>query len=299
MIQLLVEIPTTFSNGFEDRFMEMEVLSWTIREDRIRRRLDLIGYFDTERDGLESYQSIRASFPNLPETPAVSPVLDRDWKNAYKDHFHPWRADGLHWVPTWLRDSYPIPQGDKAVYLDPGMAFGTGNHETTRLCALRLVEAAQDWADSLPRRTVIDAGCGSGILAISAARMGFGNVSGFDIDLAAVLIAKENALDNGLSANVELSTSGLEQGLDGKSADLVMANILANVLIQNAERLLKAVLPGGRLVLSGILAREIDEVKAAFEPKARALWSACDMRSRIDCEWADIQLSRPSHNLVP
>jgi len=299
MIQLLVEIPATISNGFEDRFMEMGILSWTIREDRIRRRLDLIGYFDNEQEGLESYQSIRSSFPVLPETPALSPVLDRDWKNAYKDHFHPWRADGLHWVPTWLRDSYPVPQGDKAVYLDPGMAFGTGNHETTRLCALRLVEAAKDWESSLSERSVIDAGCGSGILAISAASMGFGKVSGFDIDLAAVQIAKENALENGLSASVDLVTCGLELGLDGKSANIVMANILADVLIQNAERLIKAVLPGGRLVLSGILAREIDDVKAVFEPLARALWGACDMRSRIDCEWADIQLSKPLHNLVP
>jgi len=292
MIQLLVEIPASISLGFEDRFMEMEIPSWTIREDRIRQRLDLIGYFDFEKEGQESYQAIRNTFGDLPPTPLISEVMDRNWKEAYKDHFQPWCTDGLHWVPTWLRNTYPIPSGAQAVYLDPGMAFGTGNHETTRLCAIRLVEAAKEWRESVSGRSVIDAGCGSGILAISAAKLGFGTVYGFDIDMAAVQIAKENTAENGMAAMVQLDSCDIEDGMAGKKADLIMANILANVLIQYADTLLNALRPGGKLVLSGILAREIDEVKAVFEPRARALWGACDLRSRIDGEWADIQLSR-------
>ncbi len=293
MFQLLVEIPAEFSSGFEDRFMEMEIPSWTIREDRIRRRLDLIGYFDFEKDGLESYRSIRANFPSLPETPILSKVQDRDWKEAYKDHFQPWSVGRLHWVPTWLRDNYPLPEGAMAVYLDPGMAFGTGNHETTRLCAIRLVEAAADWGDSVGGRSVIDAGCGSGILAISAARLGFDPVYGFDIDMAAVQIASNNAAENNMQRRIEWASAGMEAGMKDRKADLVLANILSNVLIQNAQRLVDAVRPGGRLVLSGILAREMDDVRAIFEPLARNTWGACERRSRIDGEWADIQLGRP------
>jgi ribosomal protein L11 methyltransferase len=297
MIQLVIELHRAPGDPFEDRFMEMEFPSWTIREDRLRQRLDLIGYFDTEADGLASFAEVRKNFPDLPETPLITPVLDRDWKEAYRDHFQPWCHGGLHWVPMWLRQTYPLPQGAKAVYLDPGMAFGTGNHETTRLCAIRLVETAAEWKDRLHERSTIDAGCGSGILAISASLLGFGEVSGFDIDEAAVQVAKENAAANNAAQDIAFTTGGIEQGLSGKMADVVLANILSNILIKYADDLLKSVKPGGRLILSGILAREVGDVKAVFEPHARALWTACDVRSRIDGEWADLMLVRPSRAL--
>jgi ribosomal protein L11 methyltransferase len=293
MIQILVEIPKSMQHGFEDRFMEMVIPSWTICEDRIRHRLDLIGYFDSPEEGLKSYTSIRARFPELAEHPAISPVADRDWKEAYKEHFQPWCAGGLHWVPAWLKEKYPLPEGAKAIYLDPGMAFGTGNHETTRLCAVRLIEAAREWGDSIGKRTVIDAGCGSGILAISAAKIGFGSVSGFDIDLAAVQISNENATFNGLGGKIPFNVGGLEKCLPGKQADLVLANILANVLTQYADILLGSVLPGGWLVLSGILATEVGGVKNVFEARSKVQWGSSEIKSRIDGEWADIVLVRP------
>jgi ribosomal protein L11 methyltransferase len=297
MQQLLIEIPVSMLPGFEEKLMEMEIPSWTIREDRIRKLHDLIGYFDTDEEGLKSYAAIREKFPTLPEHPVISPVVDRDWKEAYKEHFRPWCAGGLHWVPMWLRDKYPLPVGEKAVYLDPGMSFGTGNHETTRLCAIRLVDAARMWNDSLARRSAIDAGCGSGILAISAVKLGFDTVSAFDIDMSAVEVSKENAAANGMSNAITFNTCGLDVGLKDKQADIVLANILANILTQHAEPLIRAVLPGGQLVLSGILASEINDVKSIFETKARVLWGTCDMRSRIDGEWADILLVRPLRNI--
>ena len=293
MIQLVAELKGKGAIGFEERLMEMEIPSWTIREDRIHNHVDLIGYFDNEEEGLKSYLAIREHFAHLPEHPVVSPVRDRDWKEAYKEHFRPWFIGGLHWVPLWLKGQYPLPRGARAVYLDPGMAFGTGNHETTRLCASRLVDAARDWEAALSNRSVIDAGCGSGILAISAAKLGFGNVSGFDIDAEAVKVSEENAAANGVASLVHFRTGGLEESLSGKQADLVLANILANILAQNAALLLQSVNPGGRLVLSGIMAREVGDVKSIFESQARSLWGACDSRSRIDGEWADILLSRP------
>jgi len=293
MIQILVEIPKSIEHGFEDRLMEMIIPSWTIREDRIRRQLDLIGYFDGENEGLKSYATIRERFPGLPERPSISVVADRDWKEAYKDHFQPWCASGLHWVPAWLKDKYSIPSGEKAIYLDPGMAFGTGNHETTRLCAIRLIEAAREWGDSVRARSVIDAGCGSGILAISAAKLGFGTVSGFDIDLASVQISRENAAVNGLGESIQFSVGGLEKCLPGRQADIILANILANVLAQNADILLGSVFPGGKLVLGGILAAEISEVKNVFESRSKIQWGTCEIKSTIDGEWADLALMRP------
>lgn len=293
MLQLFAEIPQTAAvQCFEDKLMEMEVPSWTIHEDRIKKTVALIGYFESQEEGLTSYGKIRETFQFLPEQPIVVPVVDKNWKEAYKEHFRPWHFEGLHWVPEWLRQQYPLPRGDKAIYLDPGMAFGTGNHETTRLCAVRLVEAAKEWDADLFQRTVIDAGCGSGILAISALKLGFGNVSGFDIDTAAVTIAEENATLNGMKNRIKWTTADVSSGLQDKTADLVMANILANVLIQNMEPLVSSVLPGGKLVLSGILAREIDEVKSVYESGVRTLWRTYQCKSRIDGEWADLLLCR-------
>jgi ribosomal protein L11 methyltransferase len=293
MLQLFTELPQSAAvQGFEDKLMEMEVPSWTIHEDRVKKTVALIGYFETQEEGMASYGKIRAVFPFLTEKPIIVPVVDKNWKEAYKEHFRPWHFEGLHWVPEWLRQQYPLPRGEKAVYLDPGMAFGTGNHETTRLCAIRLVEASKEWEASLFQRSVIDAGCGSGILAISAMKLGFGNVSGFDIDAAAVTIAEENAVLNGMKNRIIWSTADVNNGLQGKQADLVMANILANVLTQNMPQLIGSVLPGGRLVLSGILAREIDEVKSVYESGARTLWRTYDCKSRIEGEWADLLFCR-------
>jgi ribosomal protein L11 methyltransferase len=173
------------------------------------------------------------------------------------------------------------------------MAFGTGNHETTRLCALRLIDTAFEWGATVKNRSVIDAGCGSGILAISAAKLGFGNVSGFDIDNASVQISRENAAVNGLGETIHFSAGALEASLPGKQADLVLANILADVLMQNADLLLGSVLPGGKLVLSGILAIEIGSVRNVFESRGRTQWGFCDAKSRIDGEWTDLVLLRP------
>ena len=296
MIQILAEIPKSLAPGFEDRVMEMVIPSWTIREDRIRKLFDLIGYFDSEEEGIKSYGTIRAQFPQLPEKPAISPVQDRDWKEAYKEHFRPWCAGGLHWVPAWLKDRYPLPSGEKAIYLDPGMAFGTGNHETTRLCALRLVEIAQKLGNTVRCKSVIDAGCGSGILAISAAKLGFSPVEGFDIDLAAVQISIENATANGLGDIIKFDTGGLEKCLRNKQADIIFANILADVLVKNVDILLTAVAHDGNLVLSGILASEIDSVKSVFDTRGKIQWGSVSMQSRKDGEWADLLLKRPALN---
>lgn len=175
------------------------------------------------------------------------------------------------------------------------MAFGTGNHETTRLCVRRLLDARDEWgAENLAGRAVIDAGCGSGILALSACKLGFSPVGGFDIDPDSVAVSVENARLCGIDDRVAFRWSGLEDGLMGRSADIVMANILANVLCHNADLLLRAVRSGGRLVLSGILGREAGEVSRIFREKADAAWAG-DMEhhdSREDGDWADVLLVR-------
>jgi ribosomal protein L11 methyltransferase len=216
----------------------------------------------------------------------VTAVVDEDWRNAYKAHFKAWRSGRLHWVPEWERATYPLSSDDVVIWLDPGMAFGTGNHETTRLCCERLVA----WAEAAPRPArVIDAGCGSGILALSAVKLGFGTVYGFDNDAEAVRISAENAALNGAGEAVEWATADLVTGLAGRDAELVLANIQADVLMRFAGELLGAVVPGGGLVLSGILAHEQARVREVFAAAAPD-WG---IEGRVMGEWSDLALRRP------
>jgi ribosomal protein L11 methyltransferase len=138
------------------------------------------------------------------------------------------------------------------------------------------------------RGRVIDAGCGSGILALSAALLGFKDIAGFDNDPEAVRVSQENAALNSMQGAVTFAVGDLESGLAGKQADLLLANIQADVLMRFAARLVAAVAPGGVLVLSGILAVETDRVRQAFAAVAPG-WT---IEGRPLGEWCDLVLTR-------
>jgi ribosomal protein L11 methyltransferase len=137
---------------------------------------------------------------------------------------------------------------------------------------------------------VIDAGCGSGILALSASLLGFKDVYGFDNDPEAVRVSMENAAANGLANHVRFETADLATGLAGRSAEIVLANIQADILKRNVEPLLGAVVPGGALILSGILAIEHESVRTTFAAAAPG-WRS---QARTMGEWSDLQLERPA-----
>jgi ribosomal protein L11 methyltransferase len=185
----------------------------------------------------------------------ISPVPDQDWVRLTQSQFAPVEITPEFWiVPTWHE---PPAQARQVIRLDPGLAFGTGTHPTTRMC-LRWI------AQHPPRhQRVLDYGCGSGILAIGAARFGAASIDAVDIDPAAVQSAQANAQANG----VQLQT-GLPELAQGRY-ELVLANILATPLKMLAPLLCAHVAPGGWLVLAGILERQEDELKAAYAPHAR------------------------------
>jgi ribosomal protein L11 methyltransferase len=217
----------------------------------------------------------------------IRSLPEQEWRDSYKAHFHAWQFGRLHWVPVWERASYKVPVGDAVLWLDPGQAFGTGNHETTRLCIERLVEHA---AGENSKGRVIDAGCGSGILALSAAKLGYANVTGFDNDPEAIRVSVENACLNGLEAKVRFHVGDLITGLVDVQADVVTANILANVLMQFAGDLTRSVAPGGWLILSGILKSECEQVRSTF----RALLPDWRQDARTLGDWSDVLLVRPT-----
>jgi ribosomal protein L11 methyltransferase len=182
----------------------------------------------------------------------VSPLPDQDWVRLTQSQFAPVEITPDFWiVPTW----HEVPaQARKTIRLDPGLAFGTGTHPTTRMC-LRWIAQQPG-----PFGRVLDYGCGSGILAIGAAKFGATDIDAVDIDEAAVESTRLNAEANGVSVN-----AGLPDKAGGLYA-IVLANILATPLKVLAPLLCAHVAQGGSLVLAGILERQADELKAAYSP---------------------------------
>ncbi len=174
--------------------------------------------------------------------------LDDDWLDRWKEDWKPIRIrDSLVICPAWM--SYSARAGEKILKLDTTSAFGTGSHETTYLC----LELVHEMLSSDPNKSVLDVGCGSGILAIAARLLGSRHVLGIDIDPEAVLTAKQNAVANNLPADI-FSLDRLSE-IETRF-DIVCANIVSSVLVSEWQNLLKALSPDGVLILSGILAEE-------------------------------------------
>ena len=290
MIEIRLPIDTDLAQRLEDHFCEDYQACWLLEENWKTGEQFLRGFFEDDSALSTSLASLREIFPELSEEPSITELKDQDWKEAYKLHFKPWSERGLHWVPLWEREAYVLPEGEQIVYLDPGMAFGTGNHETTRLCVRRLLDARDAWGAIVSEKLVIDAGCGSGILAISAAKVGFTDVYGFDNDPDSVRISLDNEKLCDLAGQITFRWADLNEGLKGESADLLLVNILANILCDHAELLCQSVRRGGWLVLSGILAREVEDVHAVFAPIVEGITgTAPPMDSRTDGDWADLR----------
>ncbi|MFJ5160944.1 50S ribosomal protein L11 methyltransferase [Pantoea sp. NPDC088449] len=217
---------------------------------------DVIGLFDAETEmsdvvaELSQHPLLGSAFRHK-----IEQIEDKDWEREWMDNFHPMRFGERLWIcPSW-RD-VPDPNAVN-VMLDPGLAFGTGTHPTTSLCLT--------WLDGLDLqgKTVIDFGCGSGILAIAALKLGAAQAIGIDIDPQAIQASRDNAERNGVSERLALYLP--HQQPDNLQADVVVANILAGPLRELAP--LISVLPktGGHLGLSGVLASQAAGVCEAYE----------------------------------
>ena len=183
----------------------------------------------------------------------VSEVAEQDWVRLTQSQVEPNRInERLCIVPSWHRAPDPAAI---SLELDPGLAFGTGSHPTTRLCLEWLCDHLR------PGASVLDYGCGSGILAIASARLGAAGVTGVDIDRNALLAAAGNAERNGAAVQLVHSSQPLDMQFD-----IVVANILTNPLCVLAPLLAARTRPGGRIALSGILATQAEQVRAAYAP---------------------------------
>ena len=197
MIELRQEIPAELSQPLEDWFCGLTRSPWMLYHEGPGHPHYVMGYFETAAEADAAWGELRRAFKRLPETCGRSELADRDWKEAYKEHLRPWNHGRIHWVPSWLRGKHAVPADAAVIWFDAGLAFGTGDHPTTRLCAIRLMDHLE--AHPAARVKVTDAGCGSGILALSAAQLGCGEVLGFDRDPEAVRVSLDNRRENGLA----------------------------------------------------------------------------------------------------
>ena len=217
----------------------------------------------------------------------ISPLLERevdeeDWEEAWKEHFHTLRVGKrIVIAPSWL--DYSPEETDVVVNLDPGMAFGTGHHPTTRMC-LELLEALQE-----PGMDVLDVGCGSGILSIAAAKLGARSVFGLDVDAVAVKAAKQNVGENGVAHAVRMTQGSLPHAdVRSRSYDVAVANISAKVVSEMAEDLVAAVRSGGRIIASGILVENSNGVEQALTSAGGRVGSPI-----VDGDWVTLVASVP------
>ncbi|MCK6544409.1 50S ribosomal protein L11 methyltransferase [Myxococcota bacterium] len=218
-------------------------------------------------------------------TISTEPYAPIDWATHWRQHFHAIRfgatpevdPDKSVWiVPTWIE----TPAGAKHVLrIDPSSAFGTGLHPTTAMCLERVLELS-------PISSVLDVGTGTGILALAALELGTTRAVATDNDPSALVVAAENAEQNGMKDRLVIS--GDDPGALGEQFDVVVANILARPLIELAPEIVKAVRPGGRLVLSGITKGQVEDVVAAYEAEGLTR-DAVSTRE----EWARVDLLRP------
>lgn len=212
-----------------------------------------------ELDHIRQFMDIGSGHITLGETE------DKDWMNNWKEFFHPFRLDNILIKPTWIEESQvELRPEDLLVEIDPGTAFGTGAHETTRLCIAQLKKYLNG------EQAVFDVGCGSGILSIIAAKLGAKKVFGVDIDPLAIDASYENAAVNHIPETQVsfqqgdvIGDSGFTAGIE-KQYDVVVANILADVIIPLSEKIVPFLKPDGVFISSGIIHTKEEPVRNAL-----------------------------------
>lgn len=264
-LQVRLALTPAQAETYEDLMLELGAVSVTFMdaEDQpifepdlgttpLWSQTHLLALFEGDTDAAALEQRVQLLANGL--VYEMERLEDQEWERSWMDNFQPMRFGQRLWiVPSW--HEAPEPEAVNLL-LDPGLAFGTGTHPTTSLCL--------QWLDGEPVQglQVLDFGCGSGILAIAALLLGAKRAVGTDIDVQALEASRENANRNGIDpARFPLY---LPADLPGEPADVVVANILAGPLVGLAEQITRLTRIGGRLALSGILAEQAEDVRAAY-----------------------------------
>ncbi len=295
MLQATIELPNSRIRELDNYMDNFSSGNWTIIEFPEENASYMKGYFQSKSEVDENYQKLKNYLTWLPEQPKIKKLKSADWQNEYKKHFKPWCINNMHWVPKWRKNDYFVPKNDKVIYLDPGMAFGMMDHPSTRLCVQILMDFYTLNRKNISEKTMIDVGCGSGILSLSATLLGFKKAYAFENDPIAVNICRKNRLINDIRGNLIIKSKELKNAISGEKADLILANVLSKIQINHAELLINAIKPQGILGLSGILKSELQEVKDTFSNIIRK--NRLQLKLQVDeiGKWTSITI----HNNYP
>jgi ribosomal protein L11 methyltransferase len=268
MQQLVFSTNTEIADKLNEVLLETEALAVTLQDAAdepifepalgttpLWGKTEVVALFSEDADIQHVIQQLQAAVGQLPPY-QINSVAEQLWERAWMDEFKPMQFGKRLWIcPSWHA---PVDATAVNLLLDPGLAFGTGTHPTTRLCL--------EWLDENPPsdKQVIDYGCGSGILAIAALKLAASMAYAVDYDSQALLATQDNALRNQLNS-AQLKTF-LPEALPSLKVDVLLANILAQPLIELVEKFASLVKPQGTIVLSGILAEQADKVKQAYQP---------------------------------
>ncbi len=251
-------------------FLDTVTPHWDyVDEDLLKRQSDRTlfkVYAADNEQGLEMLRDIEARIEELRKTPeaalygtleiTVCDLPEEDWQSGWKQYYKPIHVERLVVVPLW--EDYEAKAGETVMKIDPGMAFGTGAHETTRLCLKALTRV------DLEGKKVLDVGCGSGILSIGGVLLGAESAFGCDIDQLAVEVAKRNAALNGLEEKTAYAAGDLLSVVEGQYP-VVVANIVADVILTLLKDLHRVLLPGGLFIASGIIDTRKEELLAGIK----------------------------------
>lgn len=255
-MEIEVSAPAELASEVEILLTERHLGGWVVEAEEPLLRW--VVYVPCAAGWEERLNSLREGLRVMGvETSIRKSIVDEDWANCWKQYYHP-RKVGQHLVicPSW--EEYQPAAGERVITLDPGMAFGTGLHASTSTC-LELLEA---YAAEHELKSVLDVGTGSGILAIAAVLLGAERVLATDYDSVAVRVARENAEINGVAERIAVREAvGVPEG----RSELILANLIASLLVEFAPALAAGLMPGGRLICSGIVQERRDEVVEAME----------------------------------
>ena len=260
---VVIEDPFELTKEREDQFGEIYQLN---PDDYPEEGVIVKAYLPVNSFLGETVEAIKESINNLIiydidlglNKVTISEVNEEEWATAWKKYYNPVKiSEKFTIVPTW--EMYePVSSDELIIELDPGMAFGTGTHPTTVMCIQALERTVR------PGDRVIDVGTGSGVLSIAAAQLGAEDVRAYDLDEVAVTTAKLNIKLNKVSKTVAISQNNLLNGVEDNSADVIVANILAEVILRFTNDVARVVKPGGAFIASGIIQQKKDLVKEAL-----------------------------------
>lgn len=269
-LQCFLEIPRSQTEQYEAIFLALDAASVTYQDAAdqplfepgpgqiaLWDNVQLVALFTDDHQQQTILAQLQALYGDDLPPVRFEHLEDQVWERAWIEHFKPMSFGQRLWIyPSWAEQ--PQDSGQVILKLDPGLAFGTGTHPTTALCL--------EWLDAqvLTGKSVIDYGCGSGILAIAALLLGAERAIGYDNDPQALVASFDNAEQNGVADRLQMALVETDGESLGEQATVVLANILAGPLQQLAANIAPLVQPGGQLVLSGILADQAENVMNAY-----------------------------------